>query len=170
MEPMNWHYSFATPSPRTVGGGGAIVAAAESQVGWNYDATQGTHCNPYGPCEEWCALFSTWVWQQAGVAIPSYPLVAQVYDWAAGQGTALGPRALAAPGDAVLYGTGPENLYTAVHMGIVAEAWPDGAVVTIEGDAGPAPPGYGAVIINGPFLPADSPIYNGYPIFAYAEP
>ena len=35
--------------------------------------------------------------------------------------------------------------------------------MTIEGDAGPAPVGSLAVVINGPYLPADSAVYNGMP-------
>jgi len=52
----------------------------------------------------------------------------------------LPPSATPVPGDAVLYGTSPYSTATSVHTGIVAQVWPDGAVVTIEGDAGPAPP------------------------------
>ncbi len=29
------------------------------------------NCNPYGPCDYWCAMFSTWVWGNAGVDIRS---------------------------------------------------------------------------------------------------
>jgi hypothetical protein len=42
--------------------------------------------------------------------------------------------------------------------------------VTIEGDAGPAPSGSLAVVINGPYLPLQSPNYNGVPIYAFARP
>jgi hypothetical protein len=42
--------------------------------------------------------------------------------------------------------------------------------VTIEGDAGPAPDGSLAVVINGPYLPVDSANYNGFPIYAFAVP
>jgi len=55
-------------------------------------------------------------------------------------------------------------------MGVVAQVWPDGAVTTVEGDAGPAQEGYYNVVINGPFLPSDSPTYNGVPIFGFAAP
>jgi hypothetical protein len=55
-------------------------------------------------------------------------------------------------------------------MGIVAQVWPDGAMVTVEGDAGPEPNGKYAVITNGPFLPADSDQYNGDPIYGYVQP
>ncbi|MGH9076294.1 MAG: hypothetical protein ACRDY0_02370 [Acidimicrobiales bacterium] len=47
---------------------------------------------------------------------------------------------------------------------------PDGAIDTLEGDSGPGPVGAYGVTINGPFLPSDSPDYNGAGIFAYAVP
>jgi hypothetical protein len=96
--------------------------------------------------------------------------VGSVYDWAAVHTRVLPPTARPAPGDFVLYGTGPATVGTAVHMGIVAQVWPDGAIDTVEGDAGPGPAGGFNVILNGPFLPADSRTYNGFPIFAYAVP
>ncbi|HXW39207.1 MAG TPA: hypothetical protein VEJ44_05885, partial [Acidimicrobiales bacterium] len=82
----------------------------------------------------------------------------------------LPPTAMAAVGDDVLYGTGPQSVATSVHVGVIVQVWPDGAVVTIEGDAGPAPVGSLAVVVNGPYLPADSLNYNGFPIYAYAVP
>ena len=77
---------------------------------------------------------------------------------------------LPAPGDAVLYGTGPQSTATSVHTGLVVEVWPDGAVLTVEGDAGPAPSGQLSDIINGPFLLRDSANYNGVPVYAVAQP
>ena len=56
-----------------------------------------------------------------------------------------------------------------MHVAVVAQVWPDGALITVDGDSGPGKDGYLSVIINGPFLPADSPIYNGVPIYAYAQ-
>src|SRR5665213_2152950 len=53
---------------------------------------------------------------------------------------------------------------------IVAQVWPDGAIVSIEGDAGPEPDGQLAVIMNGPYLPANSVEYNGDPIYGYVDP
>jgi hypothetical protein len=50
------------------------------------------------------------------------------------------------------------------------QVWPDGAIVTVEGDAGPAPTGNLAVIVNGPYLPSRSETYNGMPIYAFARP
>ena len=127
-------------------------------------------CNPYGPCEEWCALFATWAWQQGGWRIPSYAFTGYIFDWAAATGACCRRRPSPVPGDAVLFGTGPASTATSVHVGIVAQVWPDGAIVTIEGDAGPGASGSLAVVINGPFLPSDSLVYNGFPVYAFAQP
>ena len=163
LEPDAFETGFAHP-----GGGGAIVSIAASQI--HEDPDSGYFCNPYGPCEAWCALFATWVWERAGVPIPQYPFVGDIYTWAAQHTRVLPPWARPAPGDIILYGTGPQNVFTAVHTGIVAQVWPDGSIDTIEGDAGPAPTGYFNVVMNGPFLPSHSMEYNGMPIFGFAVP
>lgn len=130
----------------------------------------GQFCNPYGPCEPWCSLFATWVWEQAGVPIPRYPFTGDMYTWAALSGSVTSPSAAPVRGEAVLYGTGPQTVATSVHVGLVAQAWPDGAIVTVEGDAGPGPYGRFNTIINGPFLPLQSASFNGFPIYAFALP
>jgi CHAP domain len=167
LEPDGFNYSFSNPPPPG-GPAAAIIAAADSQV--RSDPDPGNFCNPYGPCEEWCALFATWVWEQAGIPIPSYPFTGSIYDWAASNTAVLPPSAPPQPGDGVLYGTGPQSTATSVHVGVIVQVWPDGAVVTIEGDAGPAPVGSLAVVINGPYLPDDSASYNGFPVYAFAVP
>jgi hypothetical protein len=110
------------------------------------------------------------VWNEIGVGIPRYGFVGSVFDWAAGQGLAQGVTSRPAPGDVVIYGTGPQNATTSPHIAIVAEVWPNGDITTIDGDAGPEPIGQLAVTTNGPFLPADSSSYNGMPIYAFARP
>ncbi len=169
LEPDGWSYGFTNPpSPDPTPTGSAVVAIAAAQV--NADPTPGNFCNPYGPCEEWCALFATWVWQQAGVPIPSYAFTGDIDQWAQANTGVLPAAGPIVPGDAVLYGTGPWSTATSLHVGLVVQTWPDGAVVTVEGDAGPAPVGSLAVIVNGPYLPADSETYNGMPVYAVAEP
>ncbi len=170
LQPDDWNYSFADAPPYAVADGSSITAIAAGQVRGDPDLGQGSFCNPYGPCEAWCALFATWVWRSAGVPVPSYPFTGSIYSWAAGHSGLLPPSALPAPGDAILYGTGPQSVASSVHTGIVAQVWPDGAVVTVEGDAGPAPSGQLSVIVNGPFLPADSNQENGFPVYAFAQP
>ena len=163
LEPDAFPTAFSHPA-----GDVNIVNLATSQV--REDPNTGSFCNPYGPCEAWCALFVTWVWGHSGVPIPSFPFVGSIYNWAVAHTRVLPPSARPSPGDAVLYGTGPQNVGTAVHTGIVAQVWPDGAIDTVEGDAGPAPSGALNVVINGPFLPSDSANYNGFPIFGFAVP
>ncbi len=169
LDPDAWSYSFTLPTPEgRFPGSSAIVAAAASQVAPDPDT--GYLCNPYGPCEEWCALFATWVWRHAGVPIPSYAFTGDIYSWAGGHGALLPSYATPDPGDAVLFGTGPQTVMTSVHVGIVAQVWPDGAIDTVEGNAGPGRTGWLSVIVNGPFLPSDSLSYNGTGIYAYARP
>ena len=146
------------------------MQGAASQVGGNPDSSLGSFCNPYGPCEAWCSLFATWVWEQAGVPIPRYAFTGDIYTWAGQNGSVMPVSTFPVRGEAVLYGTGPWSVATSVHVGIVAQVWPDGAIVTVEGDAGPGPYGRYNVIINGPFLPSQSASYNGFPIYAFALP
>jgi hypothetical protein len=169
LDPDAWTYTFTTPTPEgSFPGSAAIVSAVASQVAPDPDT--GYYCNPYGPCEEWCALFATWAWAQGGVPIPRYGFTGDIYTWAAQHGAVLPPSATPDPGDAVLYGTGPQNANTSVHVGIVTQVWPDGAIMTVSGDSGPGRDGWLSVTINGPYLPADSPSRNGTPIYAFARP
>jgi hypothetical protein len=169
LDPEAWTYSFTTPTPEgSFPGSAAIVAAVASQVAPDPDTR--AYCNPYGPCEEWCALFATWAWRHAGVPIPSYAFTGDIYYWTGGHGVLLPPTATPDPGDAVLYGTGPQTVKTSVHVGVVTQVWPDGAIVTVDGNAGPGRNGWLSVVINGPYLAADSLSYNGTPIYAFARP
>jgi hypothetical protein len=169
LDPEAWSYSFASPSGGgTFPGSAAIVVAAASQI--EPDPDTGAYCNPYGPCEQWCALFATWAWRQAGFAIPSYAFTGDMYTWAAQNGRLLPPTATPDLGDAVLYGTGPRSVSSSVHVAIVTQVWPDGAIDTVDGDSGPGRNGWLSVTLNGPFLPADSLSYNGMGIYAFAQP
>ena len=169
LRPDEVQTTFTDPAP-TSALGQNIVRLAESQVGPDPDHGAGAYCNPYGPCEPWCALFATWVWEQEGIAVPRYSFVGSIYNWAVPRGLASPADARPAPGDFVLYGTGPQSAATSPHMGIVAQVWPDGAVDTVEGDAGPEPAGDYGVVMNGPFLPAFSKEYNGFGVYAWVRP
>jgi hypothetical protein len=146
--------------------GNLAVSVAASQIGPDLASNSGSYCNPYGPCEEWCALFATWVWNRVGAAIPRFAWVPDIYTWAAARGLAISPRQKPAPGDLLLYGSHAASL---PHVAVVAEVWPDGAVTTIDGDSGPEPAGKFAVTFNGPFLPSQSLSYNGMAVFAYVR-
>jgi hypothetical protein len=168
LDPDGFNYNFTNPpDPSPSSTATAIVVTAAGQV--DADPDTGYFCNPYGPCEAWCALFATWVWERAGVPIPSYAFTGDIYYWAADHTGVLPPTASPLPGDAVLYGTGPWSTSSSVHVGLVAQVWPDGAIVTVEGDAGPGAVGHLAVVINGPYLPSESDAVNGFPIYAFAR-
>jgi hypothetical protein len=103
------------------------------------------------------------------VPIPSYAFTGDIYYWAAAHTGLLSPDLSPLPGDAVLYGTGPWSTSSSVHVGLVMQVWPDGAIVTVEGDAGPGAVGHLAVVVNGPYLPSQSATVNGFPIYAFAR-
>jgi hypothetical protein len=168
--------------------GNEIVRIAQSQLGRGEDPP-GTNCNPYGPCVEWCSLFVAWVWKRAGVPLEgstaTYAYSGTVYEWAqAHEGgglpgatapgeppfstaepngaRVLSPTATPAPGDAVLYGSGPT---ASDHIGIVERVFPGGQITTIDGNFG------NRVARSGPFLPAQAVQYGmPAPIFGYAHP
>ncbi len=146
------------------GAGSQIVKVAESQLGQGEEPS-GSDCTIYGPCEEWCSLFASWVWQHAGVALPGstavYAYSGALYDWAAKHGgRVLGASARPSPGDAVFYGTGPSE---SVHVGIVVRVLPEGRIVTVEGNYD------GHVSRVGPFEPAH-PVGERAGIYGYAQP
>ena len=126
-----------------------IVRVAESQVGQG-EHPEGSNCTIYGPCEEWCSLFTSWVWQHAGVPLPgstaTYGYSGSLYTWAKEHGgRILPPTATPSPGDAIFYGSGPSD---SAHVGIVVKVLPDGEIVTVEGNYA------GHVTRVGPFSPA----------------
>ena len=170
LDPQAWSYSFSTATPEPMFPGSTTIAdAVASQIFPDPD-TQGLYCNPYGPCEQWCALFATWAWEQAGIPIPRYAFTGDMWGWAGAHGRDLPPTAMPAVGDAALFGTGPQSTSTSKHVAIVTQVWPDDAIVTVGGDAGPGRDGYLSTALDGPFLPADSASYNGMPIYGFAQP
>lgn len=176
-------------SSSSVASGNEIVRIARSQLGTG-ETPPGSNCNPYGPCVAWCSLFTAWVWQKAGVPLEGAPTTyaysGSIYKWAeAHQGgpfavaapgdpplskpeangaRVLPPTATPAPGDAVLYGTGPEYGESA-HVGIVERVFPGGQITTIDGNLGDR------VTRSGPFLPSQAAAYGmPGPIYGYAHP
>jgi hypothetical protein len=107
-----------------------IVGVAQSQIGVRASGD----CQPYGPCEEWCSLFLTWVWRQAGVDVPSIGFSGGLYEWAAVHTSVDPPDATPEPGWAVFFGTGPADTSTSVHVGLVESVLPDGEITIINGN------------------------------------
>lgn len=136
----------AVPAPTAVADvRTAIIDAANGEVGQG-ETPPGSNCNPYGPCEAWCAHFATWTWRQAGITIPNYGFTGDIYTWGQGKGRAHSTNTGMQPGDIVLYGTGPQNTNTSVHTGVVV-AVGNGKITTVEGNAS------NAVRKFGPFDP-----------------
>jgi peptidoglycan DL-endopeptidase CwlO len=110
-----------------------IVRIARSQLGYHERAN---NCTKYGPCEEWCSLFATWVWRQAGVPIPKYAFTGDVYRWGQRHHLAYGRAALgrAQQGDVLLFGTGPSSPSTSTHIGVVVRV-AGGRVTLVEGNS-----------------------------------
>jgi CHAP domain len=169
--------------------GNEIVRIAESQLG-RTESPLGSNCNPYGPCVEWCSLFVAWVWEKAGVPLKGgtapYAYSGSIYEWARAHeaGPSLGgesapgespfsqatpngarvlpPSATPAPGDAVLFGSGPQ---ASDHIAIVERVFPGGQITTIDGNYSDR------VARVGPFLPSRA-VEGGEPapVFGYAQP
>jgi len=155
--------SCAQPQPTTALEA-RIVAIARSQLGVA-SRPPGSECNPYGPCEPWCSLFATWVWRQAGVAVPTLPFSGALFSWAQSRGLAYPPTATPQPGWAVFFGSGPENPSTSLHVALV-EAVYGGRITLINGNFA------GQVARSGPCLPAQaqSGCAEPGPIYGYAAP
>lgn len=137
-----------------------ILALAARQIGYH---DSGYFCTKYGPCELWCSLFVTWVWDHEGVHVPSLAFTGYLYDWSKTETYVLRPSAVPQPGDAVLFGSGPQTVDTSLHTGIVEAAYP-GYLVTIEGDSAHAVRRY-VVPIHHP-----QSVGEPGPIYAYASP
>jgi len=92
--------------------------------------------NKYGPTGPWCSNFVTWTWRKAGVNIPILPFTGDVYDWGKDKGLAYGTNNFdqVRPGDALLFGTGPQSPETSTHIGIV-DSVHGNQVTLIEGNS-----------------------------------
>ncbi|WP_309233847.1 lytic murein transglycosylase [Conexibacter sp. W3-3-2] len=147
--------------------GARIVEIARGELG-ELERPIGSNCTKYNApgCYAWCSAFTTWVWQRAGVRVPIIPCSGNVLGWAAANGgRRLGPDATPAPGDAIVYGTGP-TCPASVHIGLVEQVFPDGRIATIEGNGSDS-----AVSRKAPFFPAQAQASGRPgPVYGYARP
>jgi hypothetical protein len=142
-----------------------IVKVAESQIGTG-ENPEGSNCTKYGPCEEWCSLFASWVWQHAGVPLPgstaTYGYSGALYSWVKEHGgRVLPPTVRPAAGDTVFFGSSPTE---SVHVAIVQRVYNDGRITTIDGNDD-----HNQVGVAGPFLPSKA-VVQGQHIYGYAQP
>jgi len=150
--------------PASFAGADAIVALANSQVG-THDAPPGSNCTPYGPvCEEWCALFATWVWGHSGVGIPSNAYSGFPYTWAQAHGKVFPATATPSPGDLVFFGSGP-GPGQSDHVGVITAVGVGGEITEVDGN-------YAHQVSRvGPYMPATATSHGQRaPIYGYAQP
>jgi Transglycosylase SLT domain/CHAP domain len=125
---------------------GRIVEIAQSQLGVA-ERPPGSNCTPYGPCDQWCAMFTTWVWARAGihdVRISSNYSVPNLRDWAR-------RRALWKPGAHNDPQPGDMAVFPG-HVSLVERVVSGGRIVTINGNGVDA-----RVARRGPSDPATMP-------------
>jgi hypothetical protein len=88
----------------------------------------------------WCAWFASNVWRQAGVPVEVTFFSAGPYAYGLEHQTlwkvpGRPPRGAIPPlGAALMYGTGPQNTSTSVHVNLVTAVNPDGSFMTIGGN------------------------------------
>jgi cell wall-associated NlpC family hydrolase len=166
-QPVSGGCSASPPAPAPASSS-RIVRVAESQIGQG-EHPPGSECTIYGPCEEWCSLFASWVWIKSGVPLAGstavYAYSGSLYTWTKEHGGRVLPAsATPAPGDLVFYGTGP-GPGESQHVGIVQRVFPDGRITTIEGNYA------GHVTLVGPFKPAEATnAGERAPVYGYAQP
>ncbi|MFI6485921.1 CHAP domain-containing protein, partial [Nonomuraea sp. NPDC050663] len=112
-----------------------IVAIAKAEIGVSGDSN---YCQKYGPlCDDWCAMFTRWVWREAGVTDLFNTYVARgVGRWGVEKGLFVprppGARGNPMPGDIVVYGA-PANVVGG-HVSIVESVHANGMITTINGN------------------------------------
>lgn len=107
--------------------------AALSEVGFNcgppLERYLGRRCGP-----AWCAIFTSWVWRQAGVSVPVIAYTGDFIDWSRryGEWKPNGGGRPPEPGDVVLYDREPDGHYD--HVNMVEQVLPDGRIVMVGGN------------------------------------
>jgi len=135
----------------------AVVATARSQLGVA-ETPLGSNCTIYGPCEQWCADFATWVWRHAGIAaVGRIAYVPNLVTWAKNHGRwKAGPHANPQPGDIADF--------SGIHVGVVERVLRSGAITIVAGNTGAM-----AVARRGPGDPADGSSMGPGPIVGYVS-
>jgi hypothetical protein len=149
--------------------GERIVEIARGQLAMA-EHPPGSNCTVYGPCEPWCALFTTWVWRRAGIEIPSLGFSGAVYKWSARHARVYAANVTPRPGWAALFGSGPADPATSLHIAIVESVLAAGEITLINGNFA------NSVMRTGPCEPAHAQLAGAGgceepgPIYGYAAP
>ena len=160
---LTWNQPTQQTGQETIAGvGKAILPGLSSPTGGSGTCTGAGPSNPDGPMPQrmlevmhqtlgiqepeaqsrfgpnpWCAYYATWVWQQAGVQIPSSGCSSDLWQWAkthGGQVFTPSDRPQLQPGDAIAWGTGPGCPTPSVHVDLVERVLDDGSFMVIGGN------------------------------------
>ncbi|MGQ0841263.1 CHAP domain-containing protein [Actinokineospora sp.] len=141
-----------------------IVSLARGEVGGTDKSRYGSPWN-----HEWCQYFVNWVWRQAGVpGMNASGFTGDLYWWGRDRGLTRDGRSGIRPGDAVLFGTGPANPSTSMHVGIVVTVHADGRITTVDGNYWRN--GVSQVATVGPFHPGSPNGMEPGPVYAVVSP
>jgi hypothetical protein len=114
---------------------------------------------------DWCQYFVNWVWRNAGVTdMNDTHFTGDFYHWGKDRGLTRDGWENIQVGDAVLFGTGPNQWDTGRHVGIVVETHADGSFTTIDGNYSDA------VTKVGPTYPWDASPPEPENVYAVVSP
>jgi hypothetical protein len=121
--------SYTPPAPTPTSVGQRAANLASSWAGYDYHGVSYDYWHaPFRPHPQyWCSDFATYVWQHAGVSVPTYPGVSSFLSWVRQNGRFSSNTSDLHVGDAVFY---------AQHVGVVVQVSSNGTVTTVDGDFG----------------------------------
>ena len=120
-------YTPPTPAASTIG-----QRAANLAISWQGRDYTGVSTDYWhAPASKkvayyWCAYFATYVWQHAGVPVPTESYVPTFQSWAQQNGRFSSAVASLHVGDVIFYSPN--------HVGVVVQVSPNGSVSTEDGD------------------------------------
>ncbi|HEY7593945.1 MAG TPA: CHAP domain-containing protein [Actinophytocola sp.] len=153
-----------SPAPPPSSIGDEISRVAQGQVGntdgWSYHEGQGS------PSDAWCQYFVNWVWRTAGVPdmFSADGFTGDFYYWALDRGLVRDGYHGISVGDAVLFGTGPADPSTSLHVGTVVAVHEDGSIESVDGNYA------GAVAHVGPYYPGSATTHEPGNVYAVVAP
>jgi len=132
--------SCAEKIPLSSDTGERIAQIARRQLGKNARRQQFTGFQPPSTQLQWCAWFSTNAWRMAGVPVEVDWFSGYHYRWAKQNDTLFKdagstPRGATPPvGSALMYGTGPQDAGTSLHVNLIDSVNPDGTFMITGGN------------------------------------
>jgi len=141
-----------------------ISQIAQGELG-NTDGAS-YHPGQGSPDDAWCQYFVNWVWGNAGVSnmYSADGFTGNFYWWAVERGLVRDGYDGIQVGDALLFGTGPENPDTSLHVGIVVAVNGDGSVETVDGNYADS------VARVGPYFPGSATTHEPGNVYAVVAP